>query len=231
MKSTRIIDSVNVRAVYDGEWIGFRLEWGDDSVDESAVKVDEFRDACAVMLLNYPASGLAWRMGSSGEAATIVQWRAEWQYDVEKGFMDLEDKFPNISIDAYQFVGVEGVEDGKPRSSAEIAERGALWFVGFSSGNIYSEFVRDRPVEKLLGLGPGTITSLPTQDAEGWGVWKNGKWRVVVAKKLGASDKDKGEIDIMEGNVYSVAFAIWNGAVSDRGSRKSISRLMTLFVE
>ncbi len=231
MKTTEITGSVNVKALHDGEWIGFRLEWGDPNRDDSVVRVGEFKDACAVMLLSHPVSGLAWRMGTSAEAATILQWRADWQRDLEKGFTDLETAFPNVAVDAYQHVGVEGVSDGKPKSALDLADKNALTFVGFAAGNIFSEMVRDRPVEKLLGLGPGTITTLPTQDADGWGVWSAGKWSVVVAKKLGASDAHKGEISITPGNLYTVAFAVWNGAVGDRGSRKSISSLMKLYVE
>lgn len=231
MKTTEPVNLISLKAAHDGEWIGFRLEWSDERADYSVVKVREFRDACAVMLLNYPVSGLAWRMGTLAEKATILQWRADWQYDIEKGFRDLEDAFPNVSVDAYPFMGIEGTIDGKPKKSMDLAAKRKLWFVGSEIGNIYSEFKRNSPVEKLLGIGPGSLTSLPTQDADGWGIWKEGKWNVVISKKLLASDSGEGELTLRPGNKYSIAFAVWKGSVGDRGSRKCISSMLTMYVE
>lgn len=225
------VDTIEVKAIHDGEWIAFRLAWSDPSIDDSVVGTPKFRDACAVMLLPADVPDAAWMMGTAEHKATTLLWRSEWQYDIEKGYRDLESEFPNVAVDAYQHVGIEGVADGKPKNSIELAERAPQLFIGRSAGNIFSEFERDSPVEKLLAVGPGTITPLPTQDADGWGRWSGGEWRVVISRRLSPSDAGKGEIALEPGKSYTVAFAVWLGDKGDRGSRKTISKLLSMAVE
>ncbi len=221
---------LKVRVLYDSKWVAFRLEWEDESVEQHTIKVRQFRDSCAVLLTKHPAPPEARFMGTKDTPATILHWRADWQLDVEEGFQDLEVAFPNVASDYYPMMMGKS-RDGKPPKTTEFTEEARLWIPGWSVGNPISQPEKKSPVEKLLAVGPGSITSLPTQDAEGWGRWVEGKWRVVIAKKLKASDEAEGEISLEPGQLYTVAFTVWYGQMGDRGARKNPSFLHTLKLE
>ncbi|MEM1944404.1 MAG: ethylbenzene dehydrogenase-related protein [Nitrososphaerota archaeon] len=223
-------EPVKVRAAHDGEVIGFLLEWSDKRADTQAIKVTEFRDACAVMVTSYPAPPEARFMGTQTMPATILHWKADWQVDIEEGFQDLEKAFPNISVDMYPLLK-ESITGGKPPKTIDLPDFARIRLAGTWVGNPISQPKKDTPVEKIIAKGPATIATLPTQDAVGWGRWRNGVWRVVLAKKMKASDQSAGEADIERGKTYSVAFTVWFGDEGDRGARKNPSMLHTLYIE
>jgi len=223
-------EPLTVRAAHDGEWIAFLLEWKDESREQLTIKVREFRDACAVLLTKHPAPPEARFMGTKENPATIIHWKADWQLDVEEGFQDLEKAFPNVSADVYPPLK-EAVVEGKPPRTEDYPEAARTRLAGWYVGNILSQPKKSTVVEKIVAIGPGTITTLPTQDAEGWGTWNKGVWRVVLAKKMTATDSGNGELTVASGNMYSVAFTVWFGHQGDRGARKNPSMLHTLYVE
>ena len=229
------ITSVKVKAVRDEEWIAFRLEWSDKEANFRNFDVHEFRDACAVMLLSYPIPqeklGLAWQMGTPEYPATMLFWRADWQLEVEKGYQDITDIFPNMAVDVYPpYKGTVEEVEPKPKKLGTVA--GELRYLGgFATGNPMVRLEKKTPVEKLIARGPGTIESFKTQDAEGWGKFEGGRWRVVIAKKLKASDAGQGEIEVKPGSFYHIAIAVWQGSEGDRGSRKAITPLKLMYVE
>ncbi len=223
-------EPVKVRVVHDGEWIAFLLEWPDRTVDTRAIKVMEFRDACAVMITSYPAPLEARFMGTQNTPATILHWKADWQIDIEEGFQDLEKAFPNVSADMYPLLK-ESIISGKPPKTVDIPGFARIGLAGMWVGNQISQPSKDVPVEKIIAMGPATITTLPTQDAVGCGRWRDGFWRVVLAKKMKASDMMSGEVELERGRMYSTAFAVWFGEEGDRGARKNPSMLPTLYIE
>lgn len=229
-KTTVPKDPVKVRAIYDNEWIGFLLEWNDPSADELAIKVREFRDACAVLLAKHPASPEVRFMGTKDIPATILHWKADWQLDVEEGFQDLEKAFPNVSADVYPPMK-EAIVSGKPPKTQDYPEDARIRLAGWASGNPLSQPTKQVPVEKILAMGPGTISTAPTQDASGWGRWKDGKWKVILAKKLKASDSANGEVELVAGNTYTAAFTVWYGQEGDRGARKNPSMLQVVYLQ
>ncbi len=214
-----------VRSLHDGGTIGFLLEWDDPHLDEHTIKIDAFRDACGVFLGAFPASPALWTMGMPDSPVTILHWKADWQKDVDAGFQDLEVAFPNVAFDFYPpLVGVTN-----PKIPDDYPEEVRNRLPGWSVGNPISQPVKTSPVEKLRAVGPGTLKHLGTQNATGKGVWLNGKWKVALAKPLGAADEE--EMSIEAGQTYSLAFTVWSGADSDRGSRKSLTKLGKLEVE
>ena len=216
---------VFVRSIHDGTTIGFLLEWSDPHLDEHTIKIDAFRDACGVFLGAFPASPALWTMGMPDSPVTILHWKADWQKDMDAGFQDLEVAFPNVSFEFYP--PLVGVTD--PKIPDDYPEEVRNRLPGWSVGNPISQPVKTSPVEKLRAVGPGTLKHLGTQDATGKGVWRHGKWRVALAKPLSAADEE--EVSIQAGQTYSLAFTVWSGADSDRGSRKSLTKLGKLEVE
>lgn len=86
-------------------------------------------------------------------------------------------------------------------------------------------------VENLIAAGVGTITSQApeAQVVRGEGKWAQGKWRVVVLRKLKTDNPDDAQFD--PGRTTAVAFAVWDGAQSDRNGRKAVSVWQPLHIE
>lgn len=94
----------------------------------------------------------------------------------------------------------------------------------------YSDFYREgaidtvikfneRAVENLTAEGFGTITPLDVQDVEGTGRWRDGRWSAVIKRRLDSTSGVKLGKDI----IVPIAFAVWDGANSERGGAKSVS--------
>lgn len=225
LKPQPSVEDITVRSLHDGESIAFLLEWEDSEKDEHTIKIDQFRDACGVLLGPFPASAALWTMGTPDNPVTILHWKADWQLDIDAGFQDLEVAFPNVSFDFYPpLVGIVN-----PKIPDDYPEEVRNRLPGWSVGNPISQPVKTSPVEKLRAISPGTLEHLGTQNATGKGIWKNGKWKVAVAKPLQAADAE--ETSIEPGKSYSLAFTVWSGLDTDRGSRKSLTKLGQLEVE
>lgn len=226
---------LSVRAAHDGELVGFRLEWKDPKPDTDALDVNRFPDQCAVLMLSsrtpQEVLGSAWMMGTPEWPATILSWRADWQVDVDKGYQEVEDLYPNMAVDGYPPYAGTVIDLAKPARMRQMPSEALKWLPGMVVGNIMSEIERTSPVAKLVGKGPGTLNPLKTQDALGKGVYSGGAWRVVVAKRLGASDKDLGELSLSPGEPFYAAFAVWEGGSGERGGRKGISDLLLAGLE
>lgn len=229
------VKSVKVKALYDNESVAFRLEWRDEKQD-LALDLDKFDDCCAVMLLTHPIpaaqAGEAWKMGTPDYPATILLWKASLQLEAEKGVQDITDLYPNMAIDTYPpYKDTVKEVEPKPVRIGEVKGETA-YLAAFAADNpVVKVRLERKPVEKVIGKGPGTITTAKTQDADGKGKWANGVWRVVLLKKLKASDKDQGEVELRPGATYTVAFAVWEGSKGEKASRKGITPLLTLRLE
>ncbi len=213
------VRALRVRALHDGDHVGFRLEWDDADVDDLSVRVDDFRDACAVLLAAGPAAPEIRTMGNATTPATLLHWKSDWQRDVDQGRQGLEARYPNRSIDVYPPLWDVAPEDV---DVATYEERGAtVWLPGVHVENPISMAGRATPVEKAVAYGFATTTTGAHQDAVGRGVRTERGWQVVIAKPMGASDD--GELDLRPGSSAAAAFAVWSGAFHDAGSRKAPS--------
>jgi hypothetical protein len=226
LKPEASMATVRARSLHDGETIAFLLEWDDSEKNDLTIKMEQFRDAAGVMLGAYPPSAVLWMMGTEDQPVTILHWKADWQLDMDEGFQDLEVAFPNVSVDFYPpLVGVEHpvqLPEGYPEDTRK-------WLPGWHVGNPLSQPVKQTCVEKLVGIGPGTLEPMSTQDATGRGVWSDGKWRVVLTKPMSATDEK--ETAVEPGQMYALALTVWAGSDDDRGARKSLTKLGRLTVE
>ncbi len=220
------VRSVWVRCAHEGEHVAFLLEWEDRRADRRTVKMREFKDGCGVMLLPAGAGGTEWMMGTPKTPATVLHWRADWQLDLDAGFQDLETAFPNVAFDFYPPLLRTAHPPKLPDAYPPEARK---WLPGWYAGNPLSQPRKRSAVEKLVAQGAGTLEQLPTQNATGRGVWKDGRWRVVLRKPLRAVDPR--EITLAPGGTYALALAVWQGAAGDRGARKSITLLGRLRLE
>jgi hypothetical protein len=220
------VPSILVRSIYNQTKVGFLLEWADARLDDRVVKTNEFRDGCGVSIGPVKAPATFLTMGTADVPASILYWRADWQKDIDEGFQDLEAAFPNAAFDFYPPL----VDAPHPLPiNDSYAQEGRQWLVGWSAGNPLSQPTKTSAVEKLLGRGPGTLAHLPTQDATGAGVWKDGRWKVMLIRNLAAADD--GETALGAGGEYALLFTVWSGSDHDRGSRKSPSGMGKLLLE
>lgn len=228
MKDTPSQRSVDVSALYDAKTIGFRLQWDCDDREELAIEVEQYRDACAVLLAPDGQNQALRLMGTADIPVTLLHWKADWQRDVDDGYQDPRVVYPNASFDYYPPMKAGTGDDVQMVDYEKIGA--TMWVPGMHVGNPLSQPRKTTPVEKLSARGFGTATTVAGQDAVGRGVWKDGSWRVVLAKPRVPGDDV--EFVMTPGRDYGLAVAVWAGSQEDRGARKSPSKaLLQLYVE
>jgi hypothetical protein len=224
------IPYVDVRSVHNGEWIAFLLEWKDETRD-AVVDVDKFSDQVAIQLPLDPKNLPAFMMGNKNGRVQIIHWKAIWQDDIEKGYRDVQTLHPNYWVDLYFFperpIYAEGEFPQEPSVMHFKTPEAINYMPGIYARNPVAVLDRKEPVEEAMAEGFGTFTTQPKQNARGWGRWKNGSWKVIIARPL-VSD------DVNDAPVYEktfVAFAVWNGSDKNIGARKQYAPWVELFVE
>lgn len=220
--------SLSVQAIHDGANVGFRIEWTDTDTSTSTAHDNWFRDAVAVLLLPRTSDEALRTMGSKETPATVLQWKADWQRQVDGDMQNIPQAFPNTSVDYYPpLVKVEP----KTVTAKSYQEANATqWLPGLHVGNLNAASSRTSPVEKLTARSFGTLATCATQNCAGRGVHEDGKWVATLVKPFAATDPD--ELTLAAGTTYTCAFAMWTGSEGDVGSKKSPSKtIYTLSLE
>jgi len=198
--------ALDVRAVRNEDHAGFLLEWDDDTADLRAA-VDGFGDMVAV---GFPVAAgplPAPFMGNPNGRLQILQWRADWQTDLERGAVTVHELYPNAyAADLYH-------EDHLPTAEAQ-AYRGAV-----SLGNPMSDRHRTSSVQDLMAEGFGSLTPRATQAATGKGRNDGRRWHVVITRPLAATGDSAASL--AAGTATHVVFAVWNGSHGEVGARKA----------
>jgi DMSO reductase family type II enzyme heme b subunit len=210
-------EKVDVRAVTDGQRIAFRLEWN-DATDDRLPGIDRYSDACAVQLpLSTGADVPAPQMGETQRPVQITYWRASWQGAVEGREDSIKALYPNATVDHYPFEAA-----ALPQGSEAQQEMAKRYAPARALGNDMSG-PRERPVQDLIAEGPGTTRPAPKSVSDGWGVRTANGWSVVLSRPLPDG--------IGGGGRTQVAFAVWQGAKDEAGSRKMRSVWIPLRIE
>ncbi len=213
------IKSVTARALHNGEEMALMMEWADPTRDESVLSVEDFRDGAAVQ---FPlAEALPFYcMGQQGGDVNIWHWKADWQAAINAR-QELHDQFPNMYVDQYPFTA-EG-EDALTAAYTDVA-----YLTAQAAGNLMAADVHVSPVENLVAGGFGSLTSQPPerQNVQGYGEWRDGVWRVIYSRSLASTESD--DVSLAPQNVYSVAFAAWDGSNEERNGTKSTSQWVSL---
>lgn len=231
------VKAVFVKAVSNGKEIGFRLDWPDQTLNNTTIGPQDFRDQAALQFPVTTSGAPPFQcMGQSGGTVNIWRWNAEWQKDIGKdsaGIWDVDDQYPSIAWDYYFEEPAGGVTypDRIGRSLGPFNP--GIW-----SGNIMSDpTLRRSSVEDLSANGFSTLTTQAHQDVVGNGVWEpygsvkggccNGPtWRIVVKRELTTSDQN--DVQFKAGASVPVAFAVWDGSNVERNGMKGISTWFTL---
>lgn len=220
LANTRV-RSVMARALHNADQLAILVEWADETRDESMVRVQDFRDAVA---LQFPlAAGQPFFcMGQQGGNVNIWHWKADWQADIAAR-QDMLALYPNMHVDQYPFTSAV---DPNAVVAADYFDPNYL--PALASGNLFASVTRFSPVEDVIAGGFGSLTAQPAagQNVQGYGAWADGQWRVIFARDLTSAEAD--DISFAVGQIYSIAFAAWDGANGERNGQKSTSQWVSL---
>lgn len=209
---TGTITELIVQSMHDGKDIAWRISWADATPDGN-VDVGRFTDAVAIQFPLDP--GASPTMGHIGGKVQIIHWKALWQKDIDTHFQDVQDVHPNFWSDLYWFA------EGKwpfPIPEAFQDPTSLQWFVAQQAGNPMAAFSRTSAVEELVAEGFGTLTHQPNSASTARGVYKDGRWAVVIRRPLKTDDP----LDaVLNGNpATQIGFAVWDGSKDNVGGRK-----------
>lgn len=215
------VKAVDVRALYNGDQIAFLVEWEDGTADETAVRIQDFADAIAIQFPLMEGQPF-FCMGQQGGNVNIWHWKADWQAGMD-GRQDVNDVYPDMYVDGYTFADTEAGA-AAPVSSYEDVN----YVPAMAAGNLYASPTYASPVEDLIAGSFGSLTSQPAemQNVQGHGEYADGKWRVVFTRDLTSLEAE--DAQFTTGQVYSLAFAAWDGANEERNGQKSTSQWVSL---
>lgn len=237
------VSNVKVKSVHTGKEIAYLLEWYDATLDDTETMSDKFSDAAAMMFPVKTKTEPSFMMGDADNPVQIVYWKAAWQRDIDKGYQDVRDAYPNYNYDSYPMVDTmvdaKGnkivVKDGEiykpvdpqdraintPVGKYTEAQKGYL--PGLAVKNPRSKIDRTTPVEELNSVGFGTLTTQAGESkANCKGVRSFGYWKVVITHPLKAEYTSQ-DADLTAGDHFITAIAIWDGAKKNRAGRKNFS--------
>lgn len=209
--------SITARSLHNEETIAILVEWEDATQDDSAVRVQDFRDMVALQFPQTEGEPF-FCMGQQGGNVNIWLWKADRQAEI-LAWEDVENQYPSMYVDYYPFADPEKGLQAGPEDYDD-----PNFVPAFEAGNLLAIPSLATPVENLVAGGFGSLTSLPVegQIVQGHGVWEGGKWRVVFSRSLNSSIS--GDLDFSPGKTYPIAFAVWDGANEERNGQKSTSQ-------
>jgi hypothetical protein len=214
------VKSITARSLHNDTQLAVMVEWVDDTRNDQAIRIQDFRDAVA---LQFPqAQGQPFFcMGMQGGNVNIWHWKADWQADIQN-WLDMETLYPDMNVDQYPFA------DGEMPSPLNYTDPNFV--TALAAGNLMA-VPHLSPVEDLVAGGFGSLTSESAegQNVQGFGEWADGKWRVIFWRDLESSEAD--DAKFIPGQVYSLAFAAWDGANGERNGQKSTSQWVSFQLE
>ena len=214
-KPDAAVKALTVRAVHNGGWIAFRLEWRDATRSDRVI-LDNFGDQVAIQLpVDITGATPSPMMGNPGGRVNIMQWRAAFQKDIDDGHS------PTIA-ELYPYAWTDLYPDELLGSTDARAYTGAL--------GVENPISRGRasPVLDQMAEGWGSMTVKPDQHATGKGVWRNGTWTVVITRPMVSDDANAPVL--VAGSQTVVSFAAWEGGNREVGARKSWAPWMALVI-
>jgi DMSO reductase family type II enzyme heme b subunit len=212
---------VLVQAIANGAEIAVRLEWLDPSLDDLPGAA-RFVDACAIQFPEVASANVpAPQMGEAGRPVRITFWRASWQATVDGRPDAITALYPRAIDQPYPAAG----DPTMPESETAV-QFAARYAPARARGNTMAG-PRTRPVEDLVAAGPGTITPDTAGRSGGRGVRTEKGWAVVLTRPL--PDGLTVVPNASRGDGTQIAFAVWQGAANEAGSRKMKTGWIPIF--
>jgi len=198
----KTVRSLRVRALYTQTDLVLCLEWDDPTADLAGARPQAFADAAAT---EFPLGQKtpSFIMGEKGAGVNVWFWRAD------NGLPAIADAFvkayPNLAIEDYPL-------ESDPTYTTARSAGNRLYSVGAQSS-----------LTEMNAEGFGTLTPQPSEDQQikGSGVWRDGRWRVVMVRPLKTNSSQDRQFG--PGEKIPVAFAVWDGSQRDRNGQKAVS--------
>jgi hypothetical protein len=224
MLDTQTVKEVELQAVHDATRYVWRLSW-EQAEPSYKSNVSEFSDAIAIQ---FPLkAGAPYTMGGPDMPVAMMYWKALWQKDIDEGFQDVTQVYPNSWYDLYWFAKGTGPQ---PVSTAFEEPTSRQFMSGMAAGNPMSNPHRAQPVQELRAEGFGSSTPLPESPVSARGIWKAGRWYVVFERPNDTVDPlIKRFMDNPEQQM--LALAVWDGLAQNRGGKKHITNWLPMKVE
>ena len=208
---------VQVQAMTDGRRLAFRLEWRDATKNDLPAS-GLFSDACAVQLPRATTADVpAPQMGEADRPVEITYWRAFWQAVVDGRPDNINALFPGAAVDHYPFEAAS-LPKGSPEQQA-MAQR----YAPARALENHMAGPRDKPVEDLIGEGPGTLRPAEVSHSDGRGTRDANGWSVVLSRPLPPG--------LAPNTRTQAAFAVWDGEHQEAGARKMRTIWIPLLME
>jgi len=210
------VTEISVKAAHNGQWIAFLIEWADPTKSDR-IMLDRFGDQVAVQLpVKYEKdSPPNVMMGNPDGRVTVMQWRAAFQRDLDEGEPGIKDLYPFTHIDIYP--------------DEVLSASDARAYMGSVGVDNPISHPKRAPVLDQMAEGWGSLTVKPEQNASGKGVWRNGRWGVVITRPL-ATDNNEYDPKLAPGDRTVAAFAVWEGGSAEVGARKAWSDWVNLTI-
>ncbi len=206
------ISSLKVKSINNGKEIAFLLVWEDKTKDAFHL-INRFSDAVAVQIPYKPSDKVAITMGSKNRRVLILHWTAFRQENIENGYADVSKIHPNYAYDWYPHAK-------KPyRYPEDWSNQYALAYIG--GEKVFRKNTFKTPVREVVAEGYGSSTWKDVQSAQGKGVYKKGRWYVVIKREFRVENTSNPEWG--PGRSTYVTFAVWDGSSGHRGARKVLS--------
>jgi mono/diheme cytochrome c family protein len=213
-------ETATVRAVHDSERVAVLVSWADDTPDSTAIRPQDFRDACAIQF-SLEDDPPFFAMGEKGRRVNIWMWKSERQADLQPAFQELDKVYPNIGIDSYPNLLRSPLE--QPTRHALTLDSDPRFVTAWGAGNIVADPTRRSAAEDLGAEGFGTLRARPPRDQAvvALGRHATGSYSVQFTRAL--NPVQPGAVALRPGTPAAVAFAVWNGSAGDRDGKKSVS--------
>lgn len=221
------VDSIKVKSFFNAQYIVFLLEWDDNTNEQD----ETYSDSVALQFPTAIPEGSQkpyFAMGGSGKSVTIWQWRAydELRKNAEKDLA--ETGGGETATD-----GGTSVDEADVDASGESESIPGAEHTEVAEGETkIPQFVEFAKIKEMNAKGFKNVTVQPSasQHTKSLGVWKNGKWKVMVASPIATNDK-KLDIQFEAGKLIPYALAVWDGSNQEVGGLKSISSWYYLNLE
>ncbi len=205
------VTSAQVQSLHNEDEIAFLVSW-EDATEDRYHGIDQFSDAVALEVPYQRSDLVPFTMGGPGQRVLILHWAAFRQENIEGGYYDTPKAYPNYSYDWYPHA--------KPPYAypQDWKSPYALSYIG--GEKVLRKNSLKTPVREVVAEGFGTSTWKDIQGAEGKGIYRDGRWQVVIKRRF--LEQSTSNPDWGPGKDSFFTLAIWDGGAGERGSRKSL---------
>lgn len=209
---------IAVRALANAGEVAFRISWTDTS-ENLVTAAERYSDAVAVQFPGTDPKDLPDpAMGQKGKPVFITLWKAAYQDPYFGETREIQSLYPNAPPQNYPFYA----HGGKGQENATALA--PLFAPAVTLGNTVSVARNGNPVEDLYAEGFGNLspTGAPADGRPGSfgaGSWKDGIWTVVLGRSRTLPSVGTFASRSLPDRTQ-VAFAVWDGAIAQRGARK-----------